>query len=100
MATCFLCGCAIPRGQGNRRRVNTGHSIGGFNLASNPVLGWLLNSALSKRLAPIRSFYSLQTLCAVCTIKHAAAEKRTVLILASGLLLAAILFLFLLLRSH
>jgi hypothetical protein len=98
--TCYFCGCAIPPGQGNRRRVNTGYSIGGFNFTSGPVLGWLVNSLLSNRNASIRSYYSVQTLCAPCATKRDAQERRKLLLVSVGAVLFALLFVIIVAVRH
>jgi hypothetical protein len=100
MPTCYFCGCAILRGQGNRRRVNTGYSIAGFNFTSSPVLSWLMNSLVSNRKASIRSYYSVQTLCAPCATKRDAQERRKLLLLSVGAILFALLFVILVAVRH
>ncbi len=92
MPTCYICSCAIPRGQGNRRRVNTGYSVAGFNFSPNPFLGVFLNSLLRKRAAAIRNYYSMQTLCHACTAAHDARERRKVLLLALVVIISAFVF--------
>jgi hypothetical protein len=76
MATCFLCGCAIPKGTEVRRMVYTGASIGGFNLFSNVVVNWMLKSLLSNRRQIIRSHYSKRTLCPSCNTNIDLGERR------------------------
>jgi hypothetical protein len=95
MATCYLCGSQIPQGQGIRRRVNTGVSVGGFNLSTNPVVAWILNSLLTKRAAAFRSYYSLRTVCSTCARTIDARERRiTVAIILVSLLAVLMIVLF------
>jgi hypothetical protein len=99
MPTCYVCGCAIPRGQGRRRRVNTGYSVAGFNFSSNPVMSLLLNSLVRKRQTPLRSYYSLQTLCTTCAAANDARERWKALIVVLAAIVAALAFVILLITS-
>jgi hypothetical protein len=99
MPTCYFCGSAIPKGQGDRRRVNTGYSIAGFNFTTRPVFGWVINSLVSNRKANIRSYYSMRTLCARCAAKRDTVERRVLLVSGSAFLFA-VLFVILLVLRH
>jgi hypothetical protein len=97
MATCYLCGLDLPKGQGQRKLVYTGFSIGGLDLSSIALLSWLLNSLVKRRAASIRSYYSLKTVCDSCAARIDLAEKRKLvggLVIAVGLAGIVLLFLF------
>src|SRR5262249_39997180 len=88
MASCYSCGTMLPTGQGIRKTVHTGSSVGGFNLSSNVLLNWGLNNILNHWILPrilnrsnatVRSFYSVKTLCASCAGRLDLAEKRKLL---------------------
>ncbi|MDD4527345.1 MAG: hypothetical protein PHF25_04815 [Candidatus Margulisbacteria bacterium] len=56
MASCYVCGKSIPKGEECRREVNTGHSF-----------GW----SFGKRIVPsTRNYYSKRTLCPECANNH------------------------------
>jgi hypothetical protein len=85
MASCYFCGTILPTGQGLRKTVHTGSSVGGFNLSSNVLLNWGFNSILNHWILPsifnrrnpsVRSFYSVKTLCGTCAARLDMAEKR------------------------
>ena len=99
MPTCYVCGCAIPKGQGSRRRVNTGYSVAGFNFSANPFMSLFLNSLVRKRPTSLRSYYSLQTLCASCAATNDARERRKILILALAVIVAIFVFIMVLMTS-
>jgi hypothetical protein len=81
MATCNLCGTQIPKGQGVRKTLYTGLGIGGFSFFSNVLLDWILNTAIRRRPASIRSYYSVKIICGPCAASAAAADKRKLLVL-------------------
>jgi hypothetical protein len=81
MASCYLCGAQIPKGQGFRRTLYTGMGISGFSLFSNVLLDWILNSALRRRPAFVRSYYSVKTICGPCAANTEAADKRKLFVL-------------------
>ena len=81
MACCHLCGTQIPKGQGFRKTLYTGMGIGGFSLFSNVLLDWILNTALRRRPATIRSYYSVKIICGHCVASAAAADKRKLVVL-------------------
>jgi hypothetical protein len=81
MASCYLCGVQIPKGQGVRKTLYTGMGIGGFSLFSSVLLDWILNTALRRRPATIRSYYSVKIICGRCAASAAAADKRKLLVL-------------------
>src|SRR5262249_51958230 len=81
MASCYLCGAQIQKGQGFRKTLYTGMGISGFSLFSNVLLDWILNSALRRRPAFVRSYYSVKTICGPCAANAAAADKRKLLVL-------------------
>ncbi len=81
MASCYLCGVQIPKGQGVRKTLYTGMGIGGFSLFSSVLLDWILNTALRRRPATIRSYYSVKIICGQCAASAAAADKRKLLVL-------------------
>jgi hypothetical protein len=83
MASCYLCGTQIPKGQGVRKTLYTGMGISGFSLFSNVLLDWILNTALRRRPAPIRSYYSVKIICRHCAASAAAADKRKLLVLSA-----------------
>jgi hypothetical protein len=76
MVGCFVCGCVIPKGTEIRRSIYTGASIGGFNLSSNIVVNWALNSLLSNRRQSVRSYYSKKTVCPSCNANISKNERR------------------------
>jgi predicted nucleic acid-binding Zn ribbon protein len=76
MASCYVCGTPLPRGQGLRKSVHTGASVAGFNLSSTVLLNWILNSILRRRYASIGNYYSVKTLCAPCASNLDLAERR------------------------
>jgi hypothetical protein len=76
MAECFVCGVAIAKGGGIRKRVYTGSSVGGFNLFNSIVLNWLANSIVRGRPSSIRSYYSYRTVCNSCAVAIEAWERR------------------------
>jgi hypothetical protein len=77
-----------------------GYSIAGFNFTSSPVLSWLVNSLVSNRRASIRSYYSVQTLCAPCATKRDAQERRKLLLVSVCAILFALLFVILVVVRH
>ncbi len=81
MASCYLCGVQIPKGQGVRKTLYTGMGIGGFSLFSSVLLDWILNTALRRRPATIRSYCSVKIICGQCAASAAAADKRKLLVL-------------------
>jgi hypothetical protein len=81
MASCYLCGVQIPKGQGVKKTLYTGMGISGFSLFSNVLLDWILNTALRRRPAPIRSYYSVKIICGHCAASAAAADRRKLLVL-------------------
>src|SRR5260370_39613827 len=91
MATCFLCGCAIPKGTEIRKMVYTGASVGGFNLFSYVVVNWMLNSLLSNRRQSIRSYYSTRTICPSCNTKIDTGERRKIAAVLLSLFVAVLL---------
>jgi len=97
VATCYICGSDIPKGQGQRKQVYTGFSIGGFNFSSIAFVSWFLNSLLKKRVANIRSYYSLKAVCDNCAASIDLAERRKLLgglIIIVALAVLVVLFLF------
>jgi hypothetical protein len=62
-----------------RRMVYTDASVGGFDLFSNVVINWMLNSLVSNRRQSIRSYYSMRTICASCNTNISARERRRVI---------------------
>jgi hypothetical protein len=87
MASCYLCGTQIPKGQGLRKTVYIGMGIGGFSLFSNVLLDWILNTAIRRRPATVRSYYSVKIICSHCALSAAAADKRKLFVLLAVLLL-------------
>jgi hypothetical protein len=81
MASCYLCGSQIPKGQALRKHVYTGLSIGGFSLFSNVFLDWIMNTGIRRRFAPVRSFYAVKTICGHCAASRAAADKQKLFVL-------------------
>ena len=81
MASCYLCGAQIPKGQGVKKTLYTGMGISGFSLFSSVLLDWILNTALRRRPAPIRSYYSVKIICGHCAASAAAADKRKLLVM-------------------
>jgi hypothetical protein len=80
MPTCFACGSPISKGQNVQRLVYTGSSVGGFNLSTNVLLNWALNSALSKRKMNVRSYYSLRSVCQSCASRIDQRQKDRMLL--------------------
>lgn len=96
MANCYLCGNAIQKGSEVRSHVYTGASVQGFNVSSNILINWALNSLLSKKRASVRSVYSIKTLCPSCDASYSASQRRKVLVAVSvgvGMMALFILFL-------
>ena len=91
MASCYLCGAQIPKGQGVRKTVYTGMGISGFSLFSSVLLDWILNTALLRRPAYVRSYYSVKMICGPCAASAAAADKRKLLVLGVALLVITVL---------
>jgi hypothetical protein len=87
MASCHLCGTQIPKGQGVRKTLYTGMGISGFSLFSSVLLDWILNTALRRRPAFVRSYYSVKMICGPCAASAAAADKRKLLVLLGVALL-------------
>ena len=79
MANCFICGCAIPKGAELRRTVYTGASVGGFNIFSNVILNFVLNSLLSNKRQSVRSYYSTRTICSSCDKALATRERHKII---------------------
>jgi hypothetical protein len=79
MSECFICGAAIVRGGGVRKRVYTGSSVGGFNLSSSVVINWMANSFIGNRRATIRSYYSYRTVCPTCAASLDDWERKKLL---------------------
>jgi predicted nucleic acid-binding Zn ribbon protein len=94
MAECFVCGAAIPKGGGIRKRVYTGSSVGGFNLFNSVVLSWLANSMISRRRPSVRSYYSFRTVCSSCAVAIDGWErkKRLAIIALLGVFLLVALY--------
>ena len=59
--------------------VYTGSSVGGFNIASNIVINFILNSLLSKRRQTLRSYYSIRTICSSCNNAMATRERHKII---------------------
>jgi hypothetical protein len=76
VASCYLCGRPLSKGQGLRKTVHTGASVTGFNISSNVLLNWALNSALRQRYAGIRNYYSVKMLCAPCASRLDQTERQ------------------------
>jgi hypothetical protein len=60
--------------------------IGGFSLFSNVLLDWILNTAIRRRPATVRSYYSVKIICGPCAASAAAADKRKLLVLLTAAL--------------
>jgi hypothetical protein len=88
---CHLCGTQIPKGQGLRKTLYTGMGLGGFSLFSNVLLDWILNTAIRRRPASIRSYYSVKIICGHCAASAAAADKRKLLVLLTILSIISLL---------
>jgi len=52
MASCYVCGCSVPAGEGYRRQVKTGNSK-----------GYIIGRSVS---TSIRTHYGVRTLCHSC----------------------------------
>jgi predicted nucleic acid-binding Zn ribbon protein len=93
MASCYVCGTPLPKGQVLRKSVHTGASVAGFDMSSIVLLNWALNSILRRRYAGIRNYYSVKTLCAPCASSLDLAEKRKLIavltVVAVGALIVA-----------
>jgi hypothetical protein len=77
MAECFNCGAAIPRGQGYRREVYTGHS------------SWIY---FCRRISTSRgNRYAVRTLCANCT-QRLDKQKRLHFVLGVGAVLLLVVW--------
>ena len=48
----------------------------GFNVSTNVVFNWVLNSLLANRQTTIRSYYSLRTVCPACAAQIQNSERR------------------------
>jgi uncharacterized membrane protein YkvI len=88
-----MCGGAIAKGGGFRKRVYTGSSVGGFNLSSSVVLNWLANSIIGRRRVGVRSYYSYRTVCQSCAAALDEWERKK--LLAIGGIIGALLITFL-----
>jgi hypothetical protein len=100
MASCYLCGGQIPRGQAFRKHLYTGFSIAGFNFSSNVFLNLIINGILTTRLQRLRSYYPVKTLCGQCATTIAAAEKRQSIVLLMGAILSVIIALVVIVASN
>lgn len=95
MANCFMCGSAIQKGSEIRSHVYTGASVQGFNVSSNILINWALNSLLSRKRASVRSFYSVKTLCPSCDASYSASQRRKFFVAVSvgaGIVALVIIF--------
>jgi len=94
VASCYLCGRPLSKGQGLRKTVHTGASVTGFNISSNVLLNWALNSALRQRYAGIRNYYSVRMLCAPCASRLDQADRQKLIavlkVAAAGAVILAI----------
>jgi hypothetical protein len=92
VASCYVCGTSLPKGHGVRKTVHTGASVTGFNISSNVLLNWAVNSALRQRYAGIRNFYSVKTLCAPCASRLDLAERQKIIAFVKLAAVGAIVF--------
>ena len=67
--------------------------------SANPFMSLFLNSLVRKRPTSLRSYYSLQTLCASCAATNDARERRKILILALAVIVAIFVFIMVLMTS-
>ncbi|VIO69529.1 hypothetical protein CI1B_27350 [Bradyrhizobium ivorense] len=86
MASCYLCGTGLAKGQGARRNVRTGTSVAG--LFSIPPSAFLvaLAALVGVKVPSIRSYFGLRTLCPSCTQRLDAQRslRRKIVLLIVG----------------
>src|SRR5712671_846958 len=86
MASCYVCGKALPKGKGVKKNIYTGASVGGFNMSSNIWLNVLLNSLFGDKRSRARSYYAQRSVCPDCAVGLDAKDRRNVTLLVMTVL--------------
>jgi len=93
MASYYLCGTSLVKGNSVRRSVRTGTSVAGL-FSSPPTIILVVLAVLARgKLPPIRSYFSLRTLCPTCGQRldaQRSLKRKALLLLASSMFLVAI----------
>jgi uncharacterized paraquat-inducible protein A len=89
MASCYLCGTALAKGQGARRSVRTGTSVAGLFSIPPSIFLVALAALAGVKVPSIRSYFGLRTLCPSCTQRLDAQRslRRKIVLLSVGIML-------------